>query len=222
MKSTNSPLLLLAVAALSLGFAGTTFGFTAVTNLANVTNDNSFGGPGLDIGDTFVVTGGTFASYTPDAGDPTITGGDLHLYKFNLSGEVNQISGGSISSLGLYEIFYDGNNDFLFAGGSDFTYSSGRLELTVDYNSGSGLGPYSFTGIMNQTAGPDPVFHSSGFSRPQAVFSGEYTQNSPTNSDPGNGAIGGTIRSVPDGGSSLVLLGIAAVGTFLTKRKLTA
>lgn len=218
MKKTNSSLLLVA-AALSLGFSGTSFGFTAVTNVAGVVNSDTFGGPGADPGDSFTVTGGSFATYFPGAGDPLINGGDLNLYKFNMSGTVTNVSAGVVTYAGLYEIFYDGNNNGtleLGAGPPDFSYSSGTLALTVDFTSNNGIGPFTAMGILQQTAGPDAGFPSSGFAKSTATFTGTYTQDATG----GNGSIQGTVQSVPDGGSSLILLGIAALGTLAAKRKL--
>jgi hypothetical protein len=210
--------LLLATVALSVGLAGTSSAFTAVTNVSGVLNNDTVGGPGADVGDSFTVTGGSFATYFPDAGDPTITGGDLNLYRFNMSGTVTNVSSGVVTYAGMYEIFYDGNSNGTLepgAGPPDFSYSSGTLDLTVDFTSGAGFGPFTATGMLHQTAGPDAGFPSSGFASSTATFTGTYTQNAVN----ANGVIQGTVRSVPDGGSSLILLGIAALGTIAAKRK---
>ncbi len=226
MKYKNNIPLLSAVVALSAGFAGISSAFTAVTNIANVINSDTFGGPGADPGDSFTVTGGSFLTYVAGPGDPTITGGDLNLYRFNLSGTVINVSSGVVTYAGMYEIFYDGNANGtleLGAGPPDFSYSSGTLDLTVDFNA-PGFGPFLANGTLHQTAGPDAGFPSAGFANTDASFTGSYTQNA-TNA---NGVLQGTVQSitggsrVPDGGSSLVLLGIAALGTFFAKRKLGA
>lgn len=221
MKSTDSPLLL-TIAALSLGFAGTSHGFTLMTAPGGIEISDT-GAPGASVNDSFELTGGSFLSYVPEAGDPDISG-DLFHYKFNMTGSVTGGSGGLVTYFGSYEIFYDPDGSERLDAG-DFSFSSGTLDLTVDFGMGSNAGPYDITGVLHQTAGPAAGSPSSGFTTPDASFTGSYTLNlGPGQDYPAD--IGGTIRSsprgVPDGGSSLVLLGIAALGTIAAKRKFGA
>lgn len=219
MKLKKIPLVI-ALAASSFGLSAVSFGFTAVTNVAGVTNTD-IGAAGGSVGDSFTVMGGSFASYLPGLGDPTITGGDLAKYLFNMSGTITNVNAGIATYAGLYEIFYDGNGNGsldLGAGPPDFSYSSGTLNLTIDFTLGGPLGPFAANGMLHQTAGPDFGFPSTGFAGTDATFSGSYTQNA----NDANGTIQGTVRSVPDGGSSLLLLGLATLGTFAAKRRLGA
>jgi hypothetical protein len=73
-------------------------GFTVQTGLSNVVNTD-LGTPGGNVGDSFSVggailtadsaPGGIFAAYVPDTPlDPQITGGDLNLFRFNLTGTI--------------------------------------------------------------------------------------------------------------------------------------
>lgn len=214
MKKHHSPLLL-TVALLSVGAVQSSFGFTAVTNVANlILTDNGALGP--DVGDQFQVLGGSFSSYTPDAGDPAIAAGDLHFYRFSLSGAISSINSLIVNYTGNYTIFYDGNGDGMLSDPSDFSFSAGNLDLSVDFS--GGVNPFPVNGMLHQTSGPAPGFPSDGFSNPNATFSGTYSLGQ---TNPG-GQLDGTIQSVPDGGSSLLLLGLATLGTLAAKRKFSA
>jgi len=192
--------------------------FTAVSAPATVNNINNNPAPGAQVGDQFSIVGGSFAAHVPGPGDPTITGGDLNRYRYNMDGTVASVAGAVVDYTGSYRIFYDSNIDGLFNAG-DFSYSFGTLAMTIDF---SGVGPaFIANGTLHQTAGPDAGFPSSGFPNADAEFTGTYTVNS---LDGSTGIVQGTITStsVPDAGSSLVLTGIAALGIVAARRRMAA
>jgi hypothetical protein len=209
----HPPLLLTAVL-LSFGAVQSSFGFTAVTSVSNVTIVD-IGLPGPSVGDQFQVLGGSFSSYTPGVGDPVISAADLHFYRFNMAGTVSSINSLIVNYSGFYEIFYDGNTDGMLSDPLDFSFSAGTLDLAVDFNASN---PFPVAGALHQLTGPPQGFPSAGFSNPNATFTGTYTQNF---TKPG-GELNGTIQSVPDGGSSLILLGLSILGTLVAKRKFSA
>jgi len=188
-------ILLVGTAVSCLGMAQACFGIIAVTDPAAETNAKGAGNtqPGAQVGDTFNVADGSFASYVPGPGDPTITGSDLNKYQFMLSGTVSSVVGTTVDYTGLYRIFYDSDNSDSYNAG-DFSYSSGTLALTVLF---SGTGPiYVADGTLTQTAGPSAGFPSAGFPETEASFVGEYIQNL---SNPALGTVQGTIESpVPE------------------------
>jgi hypothetical protein len=213
MKLKN---VILSGAALScLCLAQASFAFTAVTDTATDTNTKTppNSDPGAQVGDTFSVTMGSFASYTPGAGDPTITGGDLNLYRFSLNGAVTSVNSGVVSYAGFYQIFYDADQNGIFDAG-DFNYSSGNLLLSVDFTTG---GPYAANGTLTQTAGPSLGFPSTGFAEPDATFTGTYAQGQTA----AIGYVQGTIQSAaPDMASTFGLLGVSAAGLLAAKRRM--
>jgi hypothetical protein len=209
MKLKN---IIAAGAAISCLFvAQASFAFTAVTDTAVVVN-NPGTGP-AQVGDTFSVTGGDFASYVPTAlNDPTITGNDLNLYHFSMQGTVNNISpSGVVSYSGFYTIYYQ-------QGASIFNLSTGTLALTVNFGTAINGDSYAATGTLTQTGGPSPGFPSNGFPESSSGFTGLYTQGTTDAS----GTVQGVI-STPETTSTLGLLGVSAVGLLaLNRRKVAA
>ena len=210
-------------AASTLCLSQSSFAYTAVTTDAPETNAKGAGNtqPGAQIGDTFSVTQGSFASYLPGAGDPIIaganpdgTGGDLSSYRFTMAGTVNNVSGNLVSYSGFYQIFYDLNHDGIFDG-SDTSVSSGTLSLLVNFN---GTSPYGATGTLMQTQGPTGPGASSfsGFTDDEATFNGQYIQVTPA-----GGFVQGTISS-PDATTTLGLLGLSASALLAFKRRFIA
>ncbi len=136
--------------------AGSSFaGYTAITNPFTATTTD-IGNDGAGIGDLISVQGGSFASFVGDTAiDPTITGGDLNLYRFNLDGEVTSFELGGIFSsfVGDYTIFYDLNANGLFDEG--LSVSSGEFTLNNFL--------IFLDGTFTQTQGPsNPAFADLG------------------------------------------------------------
>ncbi len=199
--------------------------FNAVTRPAQVINTDA-GEPGaqVGVGDHFVVPSGSFASYTPGAGDPVING-DLDRYHFTLMGEPLAVNGTAVDYTGNYRIFYDLNNNSLWDVGTDFTYSFGLLGLKVDFSGSDNT--FLATGTLTQFLGPDEAFKlasggkvTTGFTTGIAEFKGTYTQNL---TDPTSGTIQGSIGtplSTPDSASTVGLLGIAMASLGMMRKRL--
>jgi hypothetical protein len=215
-------LLTILAAVSTLCLAQSSFAYTAVTTDAPETNAKGAGNilPGAQIGDTFSVTMGSFASYLPAPGDPIIaganpdgTGGDLSSYRFSMSGTVTGVNGNQVSYAGFYQIFYDLNHDGIFDG-SDTSVSFGTLGLLVNFNGGS---PYAADGNLFQTQGPTGPGASSfaGFSDNSASFNGQYIQVTPA-----GGFVQGTISS-PDTTTTLGLLGLSTGALLAFKRRVS-
>jgi hypothetical protein len=210
MKLKN--IILAGAAISSLCVAQASFAFTAVTDTA--ADINSPGTGGAQVGDTFTVTGGNFASYLPtQSGDPTITGNDLNLYHFSLQGTVTSVNPTTevVSYSGFYQIYYQ-------QGSSVFDLSTGILALTVNFGAPTAPNVYAANGVLTQTGGPSPGFPSNGFPESSSAFTGVYIQDA----NDANGSVQGTI-STPDATSTLGLLGVSAVGLLaFNRRKVTA
>lgn len=187
--------------------------FVATTSPATVQNINNDVTPGAQVGDQFSLSGGSFASYVPGFGDPTITGGDLNRYRYNMDGTVVSVVGTVVTYSGNYRIFYDSDLSGQFNAG-DYSYSLGTLGMTIDFG---GAAPYVANGQLHQTAGPDAGFPSSGFPNADAYFTGTYKV---TSLDGSTGTVSGTIRSAPDAGSSLALLGVGMTGLLALRRRI--
>jgi hypothetical protein len=187
--------------------------FVATTAPATVQNINNNAAPGAQVGDAFSLIGGSFSSYVPGLGDPTITGGDLNRYRYNMDGTVASVVGATVTYSGTYRIFYDSDLSGEFNVG-DFSYSVGTLGMVIDF---LGVGPYVANGTLHQTSGPDAGFPSSGFANTDAIFTGTYQV---TSTDGSEGTVSGVIRSAPDAGSSLALLGMGMTGLLAMRRRI--
>lgn len=187
--------------------------FVATTSPATVENINNNPASGAQVGDQFSLIGGSFSTYIPGLGDPTITGGDLNRYRYNMDGTVASVVGTTVTYTGNYRIFYDSDLNGEFNTG-DFSYSLGTLGMVIDF---LGVGPYVANGTLHQTAGPDAGFPSSGFPNANASFTGTYEV---TSADGSKGTVSGVIRSAPDAGSSLALLGMGMTGLLALRRRI--
>lgn len=144
-----------AVAALLGGASSAFAGYTATTNPFTATATDTTGN-GPSIGDTLSVDGGSFLSFLGDTSqDPTISGGDLNRYRFDLDGTVTSFVGGGLATSfsGTYTIYYDQNANGMMDEG--LRVSSGDFTLDTFLT--------GITGSFTQTQGPNnPSFADLG------------------------------------------------------------
>ena len=148
---TSRILLLTGIAGLSLGLTGSAHaGFTAVSNPFTIANGDADNSGNATIGDTFTVNNGSFLSFLGDtSADPTISGGDLANYKFDLTGAVSSVAGNVANYTGTYSIYYD--LDLNGAPNEGIFVSQGTFSLAATF---AAANTAALTGSLVQTAGP--------------------------------------------------------------------
>lgn len=105
------------------------FGFT-VANAA-VTNAKAAGNTDVtkaEVGDTFTVTGATFASYRSSGAAPAINDNDLNRYSADLTGTATEVTGNQVRYKGTFSIKYTGS--------VTLTIVTGKMDVRAVYGPG--------------------------------------------------------------------------------------
>jgi hypothetical protein len=189
-----------------------TAGFIALTGVDPVAyTDNPPAGP--SIGDSFMISQGTFASYVPDTLlDPQINTADLGKYGYIMSGSVTSVTGLVANYSCDYVIFYNMDDNHTLDPG-DLRVSSGKFTAQAIFTPDNTA---TFTGTLIQSQGPEnsalPDLSEGGS---PLVLSGSYI-GSATNS--AIGTMESTLRQnanveIPEPNSILLaMLGCLALG----------
>jgi hypothetical protein len=218
------------LAALCAAVAAPAFaGFTVTTSPLTV-NNTDLGAPGGSLGDSFSIggalatadsiPGGTFLTYIPDTPfDPQITGGDLNLFRFNLTGTITNIAGNVATYDGDYLIFYDQTgdgepNEGLIVSGGDFA-GSAIFDLATGETA-------TFTGTLTQTQDPNnATFADLSYGGSPVLLSGTYIDSTLGNGPSATGTLTATLRQnavgIPEPGT-FALASIGVVGALLRRR----
>jgi hypothetical protein len=228
---TKFPIALVAAAiVISLGAGQAVHaGFTAQTSLLTVNNTDD-GTPGGSVGDSFniggavvspdAIAGGAFLAFLPDTPfDPQITGGDLNLFRFNLSGTIASVNANVVNYDGDYLLFYDVDGDG--EPNEGITVSAGDFAGTATFDVLTGE-TAEFLGTLSQTQGPNnPNFADLSYGGTDIVLTGTYLDGAGIGPSP-TGTLTATLRqnavAVPEP-ATLALSGMAVIASLAIRRR---